>query len=95
MSLSDAGAKPVIDTIDPSRVKQNFEGPINLYGRNFSRTNYVFVDAHSPVTRFVDATNLQVVLTIAETNSPGNRTLRIHDADSGDFSNEVILVVER
>lgn len=84
-----------ISYIDPTTVKQNDEVTLIVVGENFLSTSLVFVDANVPVTKFVSNTRLEAQLTRVETGSLGRKAVKVHDAETGDISNEVTLSVER
>ena len=87
-------AEPRIDFIDPTSVRQNDEVPLSVVGANFNDSSFVFIDGHSPRVEHISDSQLKVSLVREITGSTGPKSVKVHNSDTGDLSNEKILTVE-
>jgi Tol biopolymer transport system component len=93
--IRDVGKKtPQIILIDPSTVKQNAELQLAVLGQNFSESSLVVVDTKFPETKYVSDTRLEAKLTTEITASTGEKTVKVHDVETGELSNPKTLTVE-
>jgi hypothetical protein len=91
---SSSTGDPTISSIDPTSVKQNMEVPLAVYGTNFGADSFVLADDVFLQTTYISATQLKGALTKQVTGSPGRKSIKVHNTDTGGLSNEVTLTVK-
>ena len=83
-----------ITSIDPASVPVDSEDMLTVNGSGFTTGCFVVVDGKFLATIFLSANMLRGKLTREVTHTAGPKRVFIHDADSGDISNDATLSVQ-
>ena len=79
---------PTISFLDPSTVRRDWEGTVNIHGSNFDNGSFAFFDAKNPKTTFKSTSLLEVEVKRDITGTAGTKKVKVHTG-AGDLSNEV------
>lgn len=85
---------PSLTSLDPDTVPVGWEGELIVYGGDFGRKDYVFMDGRLLPTSFVSNSELRADVDDDRTSEEGRFPVKVH-GDSSGVSNELEFVVER
>ena len=84
---------PTLSRLSPETVPVNWAGTLKVQGANFTADSVVMIDGAVPKTVFVGQTELEAMLTAANTATAGKKEVKVHELNTGSISNALILMV--